>query len=454
MTFSTRTQTRPTLAFMRLKPASITADCVALGIGLTCSFIVRIVGDIPVGEILLLPLLPLLLIFHGRRVVRPGMTLIGVLMGLWLIGQILSDVLRATQQNDWMRGDARIIFFAIDIVCLTVLLTGNERRKTIFIAAYAVGSLLAVRFQPALGVESDLWKFGYSMGTIMIVVLISSFFYRYRLYLVTAILLVAIMGVNLYENYRSPVLDLLVAAALVMPIVPERIGRLRLLPRAGSAGRIAVLAGLALSAGFLAIALVRLATSTGIIGQEAQEKNQQQSHLSAGILLGGRPEILVSSRAVMDSPILGHGSYAKDMKYTEMLSDIQVENGIQTDLEDQEASQGMIPAHSHLMSTWVQAGIFGAIFWIYILWLVFKGVIRVATLRPPNAPLYAWMLVGFAWDILFSPFGNTARMQEALMLVIILDLQDSWQAVLKVAHQMIRNRIVTRPGTRAAFQPR
>ena len=174
MTFSTRTQTRPTLAFMRLKPASITADCVALGIGLTCSFIVRIVGDIPVGEILLLPLLPLLLIFHGRRVVRPGMTLIGVLMGLWLIGQILSDVLRATQQNDWMRGDARIIFFAIDIVCLTVLLTGNERRKTIFIAAYAVGSLLAVRFQPALGVESDPWKFGYSMGTIMIVVLISS----------------------------------------------------------------------------------------------------------------------------------------------------------------------------------------------------------------------------------------------------------------------------------------
>jgi hypothetical protein len=64
------------------------------------------------------------------------------------------------------------------------------------------------------------------------------------------------------------------------------------------------------------------------------------------------------------------------------------------------------------------------------------------------------MLVGFSWDILFSPFGNTARMQEALMLVIILDLEDSWQAVLKVAQQMIRNRVVRRPSTRVAFQPR
>jgi hypothetical protein len=454
MTFKTKTQTRPALPFRRLRAASIAADCVALGIGLSCSFIVRIVGDVPVGEILLLPILPILLILHGRRVVRPGMTNIAVLMGLWLIGQVLSDVLRGTQQNDWMRGDARIIFFAIDIVCLMVLLTGNERRKTIFIAAYAIGSLLAVRFQPMLGVESDPWKFGYSMGTIMIAVLISSFFYRYRLYVAAAILLVAMMGVNLYENYRSPVLDLLVAAALVLPIVPERIGRLRLLPRVGTAGRVAVLAALALSAGAMALGLVRLATSTGIIGQEAQEKNQQQSQLKAGILLGGRPEILVSSRAVIDSPILGHGSYAKDLKYTEMLSDIQVENGIQTDLEDQEDSKGMIPAHSHLMSTWVQAGILGAIFWAYILWIVFKGIMRVATLRPPNAPLYAWMLVGFSWDILFSPFGNTARMQEALMLVIILDLEDSWQAVLKVAQQMIRNRVVRRPSTRVAFQPR
>ena len=157
---------------------------------------------------------------------------------------------------------------------------------------------------------------------------------------------------------------------------------------------------------------------------------------------------------MLDSPILGHGSYAKDLKYTEMLSDIQVENGIQTDLEDQEDSKGMIPAHSHLMSTWVQAGILGAIFWLYILWIVLKGIIRVATLRPPNAPLYAWMLVGFSWDILFSPFGNTARMQEALMLVIILDLQDTWQAVVKVAQQMIRSGIIRRPSTRIAFQPR
>ena len=138
-------------------------------------------------------------------------------------------------------------------------------------------------------------------------------------------------------------LDLLVAAALVMPIVPERIGRLRILPRAGSAGRIVVLAGLGAGAGFLAIGLVHLATSTGIIGRRHKRRISCSLDSSAGILLGGRPEILVSSHAVMDSPILGHGSYANDLKYTEMLNDIQVENGIPTDLQDEEASQVPFP---------------------------------------------------------------------------------------------------------------
>ncbi|MFZ0746284.1 MAG: O-antigen ligase family protein [Terracidiphilus sp.] len=445
---------RPSIASTRFKPASIGADLATLIIGLTCSFTVRLVGDLPVAEILLLPLLPVLLIVHGEKVVRPRLRVIGFLMGLWLLSQVLTDIYRGTEARDWMRGDARIVFFAIDIVCLAVLLTRNERRKVIFIAGYAIGSLLAVRFQPALEVADDPWKFGYSRGTIIFVVLVSCFFYRRRQYIIAGIFLAGIMGVNLFENYRSPVLDLLVATALVMPVVPERIGRLRILPPLGSSARVAVLAGLALAAGVLAGGLVHLFTSTGLIGADAQVKNQEQSQSKGGIILGGRPEILVSSRAVLESPILGHGSYAKDFKYTEMLNDIQVENGIPTDLEDEEAAEGTIPAHSHLMSTWVQAGVLGAVFWVYILWSVFRAVVWVATIRPPNAPLYALLLVELAWNILFSPFGNTARMQEALIFVIIFDLQDSWLAIVNASGRTVRSRIVRRRIPRVAFMPR
>lgn len=188
--------------------------------------------------------------------------------------------------------------------------------------------------------------------------------------------------------------------------------------------RVAVLAGMALAGGAVALGLVHFVTSAGLVGEEAQIKNQQ-SQEAGGILLGGRPEILVSSHAVMDSPMLGHGSYAKDFKYIEMLDDIQAEEGIPTDLADQEAAGGMIPAHSHLMSTWVQAGILGAILWIYLFWLVLKGIIRIAILRPSNAPIYAWMLVSFFWDILFSPFASTRRFTDALVILILLDVLET-----------------------------
>jgi hypothetical protein len=101
---------------------------------------------------------------------------------------------------------------------------------------------------------------------------------------------------------------------------------------------------------------------------------------------------------------------------------MQVENGIKMNRgELQEAIAGVIPAHSYLMQAWVWAGILGAIFWVYVLWMVCKAIIKIAILLPPLAPLYVWLLVSFIWAIMFSPFGNTARTVAALNIVIVVD---------------------------------
>jgi hypothetical protein len=170
---------------------------------------------------------------------------------------------------------------------------------------------------------------------------------------------------------------------------------------------------------------VHLATSAGLVGEEAQAKNEAQT-TGGGILLGGRPEIQVSSRAVMESPILGHGSWAKDKKYEEMLSDIMVERGMRGNLREVEGlTEGLIPTHSHLMGAWVWAGILGAVFWAYLFWLVIRGIVCISILRPSMAPIYAYLLVEYVWSILFSPFGSTLRIYESLVIVIMLDLLDS-----------------------------
>jgi hypothetical protein len=426
MATTIRTRIRRSRAASQWNLRSFFADALVFVIALIASYSVRFVGDLPVGEIVLIPLVPIIWVLRKRHTVPPLLWTIFFLMGLWLCGQILTDLYRESAAVDWMRGDAAIVFFTLDLAGLTVLLAGNEHRKAVFLAGLGIGELMVARFAPSEFAHGEPWKFGYASGTIILSLLISGFFYSRRRYLLAGLLFVGIIGVNLLENYRSPVLNLLIAMVLVIPIVPERIGRLKLLPRVGSVMRVAVLAGMVVAAGSGASALVHFVTSRGLISEEGRKKNESQAQ-GTGLLLGARPEIQISVRAVFDSPILGHGSWAKEPKYQEMLSDMMVEQGQPGNLGEMEVSSayGLIPSHSHLMGAWVSAGILGAVFWAFIFWLVIKGIVRVTVLRPPLAPVYAYLLVEFSWAILFSPFGSTLRMYESMVMVIMMDLLGS-----------------------------
>jgi len=415
----TRPRQRPRQTSVRQRLASAGGYIIVFLIGFTGQFTVFFIGAFPIGEIILVPLLPFLIALYWRKIIKRDMIPVFGLMALWLFGQVATDIIRKTPTLDAMRGFAAITFFAIDLAGVAALLRGNDRHKVVFFIGNGLGSISFVMTQPS----HDFWKFGIGYGTMMIAVIVSCYFYRRRRHMITGAIFVAIVMANLLFNYRSPILFALVVMALTLPIVPEQILRFRVLPRSGSFARIAVLAATAVVAALVAQRLVSWATAKGLAGEEAQAKNLRQEESKHGILLGGRPEILVSSRAVIESPIIGHGSWAKDAKYAEMLYDIQVENGIEQSFEDVWGTElGLIPAHSHLMGSWVWAGILGAVFWVYILVLVVKGIVVVANQHPPLAPLYGWLLVGYVWAIPFSPFGSIVRLYEAGILVILLDL--------------------------------
>jgi hypothetical protein len=452
MVMVTRTLARHTRASEHLTFSSMITYAIVLGIGVTASFSVRVVGSFPIAEFFVIALAPVLVVVHRRRIFKPGMTVILVLMGLWLLGQMVTDAYRRTPAVDWLRGWAGIVFFALDLCCLTALLEKNDRRKVVFISGIAIGSLLSARFHPIE--TTDPWKFGYSYGTMLIVILISSYFFSRRRYLITGLLFAGLIAINLIFNFRSPILFLLVVIVLALPLIPEKAGPIKLLPRRGSLARVAVLAAMALGAGVVSTSLIHWATSIGLAGEDAQAKNLEQEHSKQGLLLGARPEIFVSSRAVMESPILGHGSWAKDLRYIEMLNDIQVENGFQMDLKDLEGEEGVIPAHSHLMGAWVWAGVLGAIFWAYIFWLVLKTTVLVSNLLPPLTPIYAWILVSYLWAILFSPFGREDRIIEAATIVIMVDLLESAPIGKKTPNWMRRSKWHRMPPLGSRFRSR
>jgi hypothetical protein len=402
---------------------AIAADLLIFFYGVTCSFAAHLVGQLPVAEIIVIPLLPFLLLTQWKKVMREDLRPVYWLLLVGLFSQGMTDLYRRTQAVDQLSTDASILFFAMDIMFLAALTSGNDRRKSLFFIGFGIGVILGTRFEP-LGWAPDYpWKFGYGPGVILLVVMLSCYFYRSRAYPVVVFLLAAIMAVNLVENFRSPILFLLVTIALVIPVIPERIGRLQLLPRSGRVARVLVLACMGLAAGGMAEAAIAWATNIGLAGESAREKNRAQMESKGGLLFGGRPEIFVSTIAVLDSPLLGHGARAKDYKYRDMLADINTERNLPDNPAfDIELFQGLIPTHSHLIGAWVSGGILASLVWFYLFWIAIRSVIEVASQRPPLAPLYGYLLTMFLWDIWFSPFGSSERPREAGLIIIMVDL--------------------------------
>ena len=393
-------------------------------IGFSTWFSVRFVGDLPVGEILLVAALPVALAVKGRQALRADLKITYTLMLLWLAGQVFADVYNQIEYLNRLRGNALIIFFGLDLLGMSLLVMRNDKRKIMYLVGLTIGALAQVQLQPSPAAAEYPWKFGYATGCMEAALLISSYFYWRRKMLLAALPLLLVCGVNLILNFRSPVLDLMVTMVLLFPVIPERLGAFRLLPRPGTMARILVQAVFVMLAGLAALNLVHFVTRAGFIDEEAKRKNESESQ-GGNLLLGGRPEFAAGLHAAFDAPIIGHGSWADEIKYMEILADLEVENtSSDPNFARMLANSGdsVIPTHSHIVGAWVFAGILGLVFWLYIILVVLRGIIRLTVSPPVMAPMYMWLLITMFWDICFSPFASFRRLIEAFLLVVIADL--------------------------------
>jgi O-antigen ligase len=126
----------------------------------------------------------------------------------------------------------------------------------------------------------------------------------------------------------------------------------------------------------------------------------------------------VSAQAIADSPILGHGSWARDATYVALLAGLLEEHGVGT-FGDVTASS-LIPSHSHLLGSWVEAGILGGLFWILILVVTILAIYKSLKYEQLYFPFVAFSLVLLDWDILFSPLGGDQRFLTASRICVAL----------------------------------
>jgi hypothetical protein len=430
-------------------------DSAVFTLGAAGLYSASIVGSVPGDELLILPFLPILLMLRGNRAFNRQYFWFYVLTGGWLLGTLIADLYVGSPPVNRMKGTARVVFFAFDFMALAVVINNKTRRLLIF--ALSIATVLFVgswQFQSDLSIQ---WKFGVSQSVAIVALLISSRFYVKRKLWICFLISLSLAGLNLAFGFRSQVAVHFVSAVLVLPFSARRRIR-RVIPRRNQdKARIVGSLALACVAAFAANASIKYAANSGLFDESTQAKFQAQSQGDYGVLVGGRPETLVAIQAIRDSPFIGHGSFPFGPKYIQLRQDIQYEHGYTDTDEPEEPEFEVIPTHSHLTMAWVESGLLGGICWIYILVLTLHAVFRVSARRPGLAPLYCYLLVGFLWDILYSPFGSVNRIWAAFYILLSYNIVASpadAAAVLPFLRQKVRylqRPVVLRPARRAIY---
>jgi hypothetical protein len=364
---------------------------------------IPLVGRLFFSEVIMLCLLPGLFTTRGSLLAERMPKRVLILGVIWLAFQIYADVVHATPFADWARGWSKIVFFLLNFAGIYLLLVGNARRLALFAWGLVFGGLLQYFFNPSIFAHDYPWKFGVGPSVTLGLVLLSQSPGTPR---TTQILIVLFAcALNLVLGFRS-----MAAFCFVTVVFTFGRGWLRKM-RAP-----ALVLAFAVSAYSLS-ALYGYLAEEGLLGHDAKEKYEAQSAGEFGLLLGGRVELFASTQAVIDSPIIGHGSWAKDFRYVELLNERLAEFGYELPIDPESE---LVPSHSYFMGAWVEAGLGGALFWLWIFFSV--SATLVALLRAPSSisGLVVFLGIGLVWAILFSPFGAEARIQAAFVIALMM----------------------------------
>jgi hypothetical protein len=384
---------------------------------------INLVGSLYLSDLLLAALFCILL-FRRRSFTPLNSTLTKKFLiygSMWFVAQIVTDIVRQTPFEDFARGWARIVVTLLHFSVLYILLHDQPRRILIYGWGLVVGSILAYFFNPFVFAAEYPWESGWAFPVTLAVFLVASD-EQYP----SLILPIAIGVINIYLGYRSMgATCFLVAIYLFLRLVSSRSEAWRLSLRKPKYVALAV-ALVALGIWSMANAYQK-AASSGLLGEAAQWKYEFQSSGEYGLLLGGRSEIMLGFLAIYDSPLLGHGSWAKNEEYVAAYRAMMLllgynpaafQRGKGTGIDSQE-NDNLIVAHSHILGAWVEAGIVGGLFFVWILVLAARSLKRLFTARIQHAPLVVFYAFWLMWNLCFEPYGGDKRFTVLYFVVVL-----------------------------------
>lgn len=386
-------------------------------IGVICSQKISLGGEVFIGEII--SFLIVLLSINKLYIPKLMKTML-VLVAIWIISQIISDIINNTEIIKAIKGVGAPLFLIVTLLaCSTYFKNRNE-----LIPSFFLGTTIGLWLCFLIGGEYysfNPWKWGLGTAIGLSLLIYFSYWYKGKN---TVILLVSVLFllVSLSQSSRSlgGMFFISVIAYFVLSKLSSNKKWIRLSQRKITTFNIIILMLFVVTA--LSSVLGILFTSEFFLQYLSDDnalKFSTQASSDLGFILGARSEIVISSEAFIEKPFFGHGSWAENYDYVYRyinLVDLMGSSTMDYKTAIYLVESGLIPSHSFLMGALVWGGVFAGLFWLFMLYKIIEGMIKNGH-RLSLVQVY--LSITTLWNILFSPFGASARWTTALALWMV-----------------------------------
>lgn len=335
---------------------------------------------------------------------------------LWIIAQAISNFINKSDFLESIKNIAQISVLLSLIYCGLYWAKRDSLILLYFFWGYLISSVPQYLFLPGLYGISDPWKFIFGPALTLSLLLLAS-----RLTSAKSTLLLMFFPLLLIDfllGARSLGLITILSVFMVLKVP---------LKQRGFTYSFFFL----ILISFLVIPVYSFyanLASEGSLGTAQQEKFLRQTQ-AGPILLVARSELIYELSAIRKTGILGLGSSPTvDNDFLQGVALEEFKFGVNhqsTSAYNEYMLTKKIPSHSMLFAAWMEAGVFGAIFWLYLTWLVLRNFFA-ATGRESNIGLATrYLSVNFLWAVLFSPLGAGSRMLIAITIILVLQKEIS-----------------------------
>ena len=326
-----------------------------------------------------------------------------------LIGLILSDFLNGSTPTDYLRGWASIVFSGIVLIFFVALFDRNPKSMLWFLVATIIVSLITAEsvFEVSRYQENPNYIKVTPITYLIPVTLLIAYFLELRSRIFTALFLILVGSGLVVLNARSAGIGI-IAGGMFILFIHEKL-------RINIKFIIKLFLSVLIAYTFYYF-YIKITIDVGIQGNTLMQLSDAENPYNPFTLLFlGRTESLVALQAISDRPLVGFGSWGKDVtgEYWNLLRELKELSG--------QFHRDYIPSHSVILTGWLWGGFLGLIGVIYLFLNSIKHFLAINGF-PSGLRIIAYCLcANMIWHFLFSPFGHLrSSIPLALAFVIVL----------------------------------